>query len=145
MGIQIYSEQMPQRQNVAVDSNTFALTKDFWYFLNSIWNRTGKNVGGAIVQVGLVATVAPATLPMISADWNEFSQVPLNGACQLPALNAGADTIIFNFGANPLGVTPDPTQQIDALGLGIAYSLAITKMQWFRCTAQTQLRSMQLG
>lgn len=145
MPLLVYPRQMLQRGEAAVTPNNGAATNDLYYLLLALFNRTGGGDGGVAIGNPLGAVAPPGTLPLIQNDWNVFTVVPAGGACQLPPVAVTADFIIWNFGANPLAITPQPNQEIDTLGAGAAYSLAVNKMQWFRCTAQNQLLSTQLG
>jgi hypothetical protein len=147
MGLQVYQTQLPPPQTPLVKPDGTPTTDGRYLFL-ALWNRTGKGPGGPVIATGLIATlntVAAGAAPIIAADWNVFSTVPNAGICTIPIVNVEADFIIWNFGAHSLAITPDPTQQIDALGLGNPYNLNPNKMQWFRCAAPNQLYSMQLG
>lgn len=145
MPLLVYPRQMIAPA-VAIVGPEASATKDLYYLLLALFNRTGQGNGAPIIAVGLTALVPGASpLPIIAADWNEFSTVPAGGACQIPLVAVGSDFIVWNFGANVLAVTPQAQQQIDTGGAGRAYNLAAGKMQWFRCTALNQLRSMQLG
>jgi len=140
----LYPYPLPPAQTPIVDPNTGALTaKDGRFLILALLNRTGGSSGAPSVGVGL--TVIAGTPFNIVNDWNEFDTVPSGGIALIPTLNVGAEIIVYNGGANGLSVEPQPNMQIDALGLGIGYSLANLKMQIFRCFTPTQIRSMQLG
>lgn len=147
MGLQTFQQAFPSPPTKLVNTDG-TQTKDGQYLWLALWNRTGQSVGTPKIAVGLTAAATFALAQknaLIAADWNEFDTVASGGICAVPIVNVGSDFIVWNFGGFNLAIAPDPTQQIDALGLGAAYSLAQNKMQWFRCTAQNQLRSMQLG
>lgn len=111
--------------------------------IQALFNRTGGPPGVPNVQVGLIVT---GDVFGITGDWNEFDTVAGGGVAQLPDMVVGSDCIIYNGdAANALSITPQPGVQIDALGFGVGYVLANTKMQWFRAWTPTQIRSMQLG
>jgi hypothetical protein len=145
MGLQVYGQDMPPLQTPVVNAQTFDASRNWWYLWLALFNRTGKSSGAPTIGNDLTAVVAPDTLPLIQSDWNIFTAVPNGAAAQVPAVLPGSDFIVFNVGTSNLAVTPDPSYQIDALGAGRAYDLAPGKMQWFRCTAQNQILSMQLG
>jgi hypothetical protein len=140
----IYPYPLPPAQTPIVDPQTGALTsKDGRYLILALLNRTGGSSGAPSVGVGLV--VVAGTPFNIVNDWSEFDTVPAGGIAVIPELTVGAEIIVFNGGVADLHVTPQPDTQIDALGLGGAYSLTNLKMQVFRCFAPQQIRSMQLG
>lgn len=141
-GIDAFQQNFPQRS--ALVDTSGVMTNDGKALLLSLWNRTGQGSGAPNVAVGLVAD---AVNPFgMTADWNEFDTVPVGGIAVIPPLVVGADIIVFNGDpANSLSVVPQRDAQIDALGIGVGYSLAATKMQWFRCWTPSQIRSMQLG
>lgn len=143
MGIQGFPNGFPSPQTPIIDPETGAFTKDGRYFLLALWNRTGQGPGLPTVAAGLAVL---AGIPFgITTDWSQFGAVAAGGIAVIPAISVGADAVVFNGGANSLLVKPQPTAQIDALGLGAGYPLAAGKMQWFRCVTPTQLNSMQLG
>src|SRR5262249_3076822 len=129
-------------QNPVVDPRSGGPTKDFYYLLLAFFNRTGKGTGAPVIATGLTAAATVALAQQNApraADWNELDTVASGGICAIPIVDVGSDFIVWNQGLHTLAVTPDPSQQIDALGNGVAYSLTSGKMQWFRCTAQNQL------
>ncbi len=148
MGIIAYPRKLPAPKQVVANDDG-SVTNDYRYLLLALYNATGQGDGVPSVDSGPNGTgaIVSATAPyVIAADWTLFVTVPVGGQAQLPNLPVGCDAIIFNDdGAHALGVLPQSTVQIDALGLGNAYSLAHAKMQWFRQVTPTLIHSMQLG
>jgi hypothetical protein len=138
----IYPYPLPPAQTPLVDPQTGALSLNGRQLLLALLNRTGGSSGAPSVGVGLVVGATPFN---IVNDWSEFDTVPSGGIAIIPELTVGAEIIVFNGGVADLHITPQPDTQIDALGLGGAYSLTNLKMQVFRCFAPQQIRSMQLG
>lgn len=133
----------PRTTFVALDNT---LTKDGRYLLLSLYNRTGAGTGLPSVALGIVAKGSGQTdaLPLAS-DWNSVDTISTGSGVIIPVLAPGADCIVWNGGGNPLKVYPPVGSKIDALATNAAYSLAVNKMQVFRCLSQTLIRSMQLG
>ncbi len=142
MGIQAFGFKLVAGGSLVKPDGTGTTT--FVNFLLSLFNRTGAGTGTPNVASGL--TVIAGTPFVIGADWNQFTTVPAGGQAQLPALPVGTDCIIYNdAAAHSLGILPQPTVQIDALGAGAAYTLAHAKMQWFRSVTPTLIHSSQYG
>lgn len=140
MGITAYQNALPPPQTPAVaDDDT--LTKDFRYLLLALWNRTGQGNGVPTIDPG-VSVAGGATYNIIK-DWTQFTTVGSGGIAQLPAMAVGTDCIIWNDDTGfALSVRPPAGVLID---LANNYSLAVGKMQWFRCISTTLIKSMQLG
>ncbi len=152
MGLQTYAAQfLATPQTPIINPQTNAAVTNFYYMLLALFNRTGQGTGTPLIATGLTAAASFATAQtkgnpaLIVNDWSVFNTVASGGVCAVPAVNVGSDFIIWNFGAHSLAITPQPTQAIDALGLGNPYNLAANKMQWFRCPTTNQMYSMQLG
>ena len=128
-----------------IDIKTGAFTTAGRNLIQALFLRTGGPPGVPNVQVGLSTITTDGSIFGITGDWNEFDTVAGGGVAQLPDMAVGADCIIYNGGVNALGILPQPTVQIDAGGVGLEYSLQMSKMQWFRAFTPTQIRSMQLG
>ncbi len=144
MGITAYPRKLPApKQTVANDDGS--ITNDYRYLLLALYNATGQGDGVPNVQAGLA--VVAGSIFNIVGDWNQFSSVGNGGAALLPSLVVGTDCIVWNDDGNGfvLTVKPQPSSQIDTLGLGNGYSLPAAKMQWFRQVTPTLIHSMQLG
>lgn len=118
-------------------------TKDarFWHL--AIWKRTGGGTG-IVPQVSpnLTATGTKASDALaLLHDWNIFATVPAGSGAHLPILSLGQDVQVFNSDpANALLLYPG-TQAIDALGVGVPYSLPAGKTRTFQATAMGVLYS----
>lgn len=116
-------------------------------FLQNLWNRTGEGPGVPYqVELALQATGATAASALqLGVDWNELLTTPASSGVKLRTLKQGQVQTVFNGGANALSVYPPNGVQIDALGVGNAYSLAAGKTQFFGCWSTLQYRTVQLG
>ena len=144
MSLLTFPRGMPTSRKPLISAEGL-IDNDWYYLLLSFFNRTGAGDGAPTIAINLTAIAPPDIPPLINNDWSEFSTVPANGVAQIPPIVVGSDFIVWNFGANNLFVTPQAGVKIDTLAAGAAYSLAPNKMQEFRCTAPTQIRSTQLG
>ena len=116
-------------------------------FLQALFTRTG--VGSGIVPVVSPALMATGTnigtALQLAADWNNVTTTTAGTGVAIAALlnlQPGNDIWVVNAGANNLQVyPPNATTQIDALGNGVAYTLAAGKLRCFQCWTATQFYS----
>lgn len=123
------------------DPQTGQLTRIGSYFLLALWNRTGTGTGivpkvsDPLVAAG--ASIADAL--MLVTDWNLVGTVAAGTGVQILPLKPGNDIQVYNNGANALLIyPPDANTQIDALGNGVAFSLAPGKLRIFECWTLNQ-------
>jgi hypothetical protein len=113
----------------------------------TLFDRTGA--GSGIIPSVITNLIAQGnsqvTAFLLQHDWNHIGTTAPNTGVQIPKLQIGQEIYIANDGANSLKIYPFGGWTIDALGINAAYALATTKIQKFRVTGLTALRSLQLG
>lgn len=100
----------------------------------------------ASVATGLVsAGSTQADALVLTEDWNEIVNTPLNSGVIVTDKGSGRQSIVFNVGGAQLKVYPPVGGEIDSLGVDAPYLLSNNKSQVFNQLTATEWRSLQLG
>ena len=136
-------ENFPGPSTPLVDKGGL-MTQDGNFFWLKIWERTGGG-SGVITNQGFVDLPNPGDPPVeLPHDLNVLQNN--NGDCILfSSLQPGQQQWVFNNTAFAINVFPPSGFQIDALGVGVAYSLPSSKAQVYTCFDNNLIASLQLG
>jgi len=144
--IPLFTSKMPTQTTAF--TKTDKLVQDAFYFLQTLWNRTGDLDGIAIeVATALTATgTSQASALALSVDWNEVTTVDAGtGVILASGMQPGQVQRVFNGGLHALNVFPPKGSKINSLAINAAFSLAATKTQDFCVYSSTQIRTVSLG
>lgn len=135
-----------QLGNKRMEVTVSAVWYKFFVSVSVILKNLIGGVLGFTSENGAVATgTTQATALAMTTEWIEVTTVPAGSGVVLNGFGAGVPSVVFNEGANALKVYPPVGNQIDALGVNVAYLLPAAKMQTFYQTGNQQFRSTQLG
>lgn len=145
MKLAAYPTNFPSPKAVMLNGDG-SMANSLRFLLNALFFRTGGGSGLPEVATGIAgAGITQAAATLLQADWNSVDTVPSGSGVRIPPLMQGQQIIVINTDSNPLQIYPPTGVAIDALGVNVAYSLAIGKEQTFKQWTATQLRSTQLG
>jgi hypothetical protein len=116
------------------------------YFLQSLWSRTGSATGLLQVATGLTAAgTTQATALALGSDWNQVTTVPAGSGVALPAMQPGADIIVWNAavqtapGQPALLIYPFSGAAINNGAVNVPFSLPVGQLAYIQCWSLIQL------